>query len=132
MTMQTEEINTQVKFNKLKSKFTVSRPESIRDKVAAWAFENAEKPEAVIACLEGIDCAGCHSPAPIYYNDMAAELATHWPDIGDALGSYRDATGEAWAPKENQNFLTYLWFAYEWTAYELANQIRSDIESGEE
>lgn len=117
------------KFSELKSLYTVERPHTIREKLTEWAFDNADTIDAVIASLERIDCAGCYSPAPIYYHDMAAEIATHWPEIDEALDGYRDASGEAWTPKENQNFLTHLWFAYEWTAHELADAIRSDLET---
>src|SRR3954454_158392 len=96
----------------LRAKFTVDRPESIRETVAAWAFEDAAGADDVIRRLESIDCAGCHAPAPIYYHDMAREIGQHWQEIDDAIDNYRDATGEAWAPKPGQNFLTYLWFAY--------------------
>lgn len=119
-------------FERLKAKFTVTRPESIREKVAEWAFEDAADAESVIRQLESMDCAACHSPAPVYYSQMAAEIAAHWPDIDAAIDSYRDATGEAWAPRKDQNFLCYLWFAYEWTALELADEIRNANEAEEE
>jgi hypothetical protein len=123
--METTETNL---FIELKAKYTVSHPATIREKLAEWAFEGAESIDQVIRCLETIDCAACHSPAPIYYHDMAAEIAQVWPEIDEAIDGYRDATGEAWAPRENQNFLTYLWFAYEWIAHELASRISSDID----
>lgn len=60
---------------------------------------------------------------------MAAEIPLHWDEIDRALDEYRDATGAAWAPGAGQNFLTYLWFAYEWLADGLANEIRNEAES---
>jgi hypothetical protein len=116
----------------LKATFTVSRPQSIREKLADWAFADADDAEGVIASLERLDCAACYSPVPIYHHDMAREIGEHLPEIDAALDSYRDNTGQAWTPKEGQNFLTYLWFAYEWTAYELANDIRNELETSEE
>jgi hypothetical protein len=116
----------------LKAKFSDSNPKSIREQVAAWAFEDADHAERVITRLEELDCAACYSPAPIYYHDMAAGIAEHWQEIDAALDSYRDATGEAWTPQKDQNFLTHLWFAYEWTARELADDIRNEIESNPE
>lgn len=107
-----------------KARFTVSRPDSIREKVAAWAFEGTDSTQDAISRLESIDCAACCSPAPIYNRDMAREIAWHWQEIDAALDSYRDAAGIAWAPQEGQGVLTYLWFAYEWIAHELAAEIR--------
>jgi hypothetical protein len=113
----------------LKAKFTVSRPESILEKIAAWAFEDADDAARVITRLEELDCAGCYSPAPIYNHDLAREIVEHWTEIDDALDSYRENTGEAWTPKAGQSFLNHLWFAYEWTARDLADDIRSEVES---
>ena len=118
--------------DRLRQKFTVERPQTIKEIVAAWAFDDAETPDDVLGRLEYMDCAGCYSPAPIYNDDMAAEIARFWPEIDVAIESYRDATGEHWTPGKNQNFLCYLWFAYEWLASELASQIRSDYEGDAE
>jgi hypothetical protein len=115
----------------LKAKFTVERPDSIKEQVAAWAFEDANDAADAIGRLESIDCAGCHSPAPIFSHDMACEIASHWPEIDDAIDSYREATGEAWTPRENQGFLSYLWFAYEWVAHAMASEIRSFLDNDE-
>ena len=118
-------------FDSLKATFTVASPATIREKVAVWAFEDAEDADTVIANLERLDCAACYSPAPIYYTDMAREIGEHWPEIDDALENYRDNSGETWTPKPGQNFLTHLWFAYEWTAYQLANEIREEAEAAD-
>lgn len=111
-----------------KDKYIVANPASIREKLAAWAFEGAEDIQQVIYSLESMTCAGCFSPAPIHNDGMAREIARHWDEIDDALTVYREETGEAWAPREGQNFLTFLWFAYEWSAHELANEIHNEIE----
>ena len=118
-------------FERLKGRFTANRPETIRDKLAAWAFDGAETVGEAIGNLEQIDCAGCYSPSPFYFEDMAAEIARHWPEIDEALDSYREETGEAWTPKAGQGFLCHLWFAYEWAAAELASRIRAAVESGD-
>jgi hypothetical protein len=128
MTMHTKALIKQVTFESLKAKFSVSRPDTIREKVAAWAFENAENIEAVIACLERIDCAACYSPAPIYNYDMAREISWYWLEIDDARDAYQEATGEQWTPREHGGILSFLWFAYEWIAHELASEIRHTIE----
>ena len=118
-------------FDDLKATHTVAEPGTISEKVAAWAFEDAEDVAAVIDRLESLDCAACHSPAPIYNTDMAREIGEHWPEIDCALDDYQDAIGEAWTPKPDQSFLSYLWFAYEWTARNLADAIREEAEAGD-
>jgi hypothetical protein len=132
MTKKNKEINNQVIFDIVKAKFTVIRPESIREKVAAWAFENVEDIESVIACLERIDCAACYSPAPIYNHDMAREIGWHWQEIDEAIDGFRDETGEAPFLRKNHGFLNYLWFTYEWIAHQLASEIRNEIETTQE
>ena len=128
MRMHTEDLNTQVKFESLKAQFTVRRPETIREKVAAWAFENVKNIEAVIACLERIDCAGCYSPAPIYNHAMAREVNWYRLEIDEARDAYQDATGKQWTPSDHGGLLSYLWCAYKWIAHELASEIRHTIE----
>jgi hypothetical protein len=59
---------------------------------------------------------------------MAKEIACHWTEIDLAIDDYRDAVGRAWAPESDQGVLSYLWFAYEWIAHEIASEIRSDLE----
>ncbi len=119
-------------FESFKAKYTVDVPGNIREKLAAWSFAEAEDIDGVIACLERIDCAACYSPAPIFNHEMAAEIARFWPEIDQAMDGYRDATGEAWTLPEQAGVLAYLWFAYEWIAHELACEIRSEFENGQE
>lgn len=118
-------------FEELKAAHVIAEPGTITEKVASWAFEDAEDMETVIGRLESLDCAACHSPAPIYNTDMAREMVEHWPEIDCALDDYRDAIGEAWTPKPDQSFLTYLWFTYEWTARNLADAIRDETAAAE-
>ncbi len=119
------------KFDELKAAYVVAYPQTIREKLAAWAFDGDTDIEGVIRNLESVDCAASCSPAPVYYDDMAHEIGEHWLEIDDALSDYRNAIGEAWTPKPDQNFLTYLWFAYEWTARNLADAIREEAEAAD-
>lgn len=118
-------------FQTMRARYSNPRPQSIVERLGDWAFCEAESVDDAIRELESIDCAGCHSPAPITYHEMAAEVGRHWDEIDLASDAYREATGEAWAPEPGQNFLTHLWFAYEWLARDLACRIRTEAAGGE-
>lgn len=60
--------------------------------------------------------------ALIYTSDLMDKMATWKREILDALNEYYDATGEEYKTGEPGNFV---WFAVEWRAHELANQLRS-------
>jgi hypothetical protein len=104
--------------------------------VAEWALDamedNSYKAKDVIRHLETVDCAACHAPSGLIYNvDLADKLKLHWDDVNDAVEEYHDATGEWWhpglmadAPRGAAfNVLSYVWFAVEWYAQDLARLI---------
>lgn len=86
----------------------------------AGTFDEVKK--ELVTRLEQVNCSVGSSPAPIFNDKIAQEIGMYWEEINEALEEYYDATGEYWAPKDN-NVLTYLWFAYEWFASELASRI---------
>lgn len=110
---------------------TNSDTRPIVETLIAWAFDDESYSlENVLEWnLESIDCAGCHAPGGLIYNsDIAAKFADWWDDIDDALESYRDGTGEKFAPETCGQLV---WFAVEWYAHEIASFMRSEIEGAE-
>ena len=106
--------------------------DSIRGRCLDYALEGAEYDadcfgeyrKNVIRVLEQMDCAAGASPAPVYYYQMARELADHWLEVDDALEDCREQTGENW-PLGKGSVLNALWFAYEWNAHDLAGIIEN-------
>ncbi len=114
--------------------FTVSPTSSdtrpIVEALIEWAFDANESMTNVLERnLESISCAGGHAPGGlIYANEIAAKFADWWDDIDDSLESYRDVTGEKFAPETCGQLV---WFAVEWFAHEVAAFMRAEIEGAE-
>lgn len=84
--------------------------------------------ENVASRMGEVNCAACSSPAPVYNGRMAEKLAEVWSEVDDALDGWERNTGEYWTPnfKGGSNFLSYLWFAYEYFAADLHGQIEGE------
>lgn len=90
-----------------------------------WAkrYEDDGAENLVAWSLETTNCAGCHAPGGlIYNNEIAAKYAEWWDDIDTALDEYHDATGERYAPETTGQLV---WFAVEWFAQEMASFLRA-------
>lgn len=75
--------------------------------------------------LESCDCAVCHAPDGLIYNqELAEKFPIWWDSINDALEGYHEATGERYAPETCGQLV---WFAVEWYSYEIASLLRSEF-----
>ena len=90
-----------------------------------WAtqYEDETLDDLVLFSLESCNCAGCHAPnGLIFNNEVAAKYSDWWDQIDEAMDGYHDATGEWFAPETTGQLV---WFAVEWFASELASFLRS-------
>lgn len=87
-----------------------------------WAADYHEDGWNAAECLEAIDCAGCHAPGALIYNqDIANHYAIWWAEIDDAMLTYHEETDTRFAPETTGQLV---WFAVEWWAYRLASDVR--------
>ncbi len=86
--------------------------------------------DALIEHLQRIDCSTGHCPHGLMYNtDICSRLPSWSHSIDEALEEYREATGENWSPGDGCLTIgSLVWFAVEWVANEIANEIYSTDE----
>lgn len=96
------------------------------------AFEHDEGASArdVLRHMETIDCAACHAPHGLIYNQQVADKAALWWDeIDEALAQYREETGEHPAPRHGSITIGWLvWFAVEWVGHDAARFLENKLE----
>ena len=96
------------------------------------AFEHDEGASArdVLRHLETIDCAACHAPQGLIYNQQVADKAALWWDeINEALAQYQEETGEHPMPRYGSITIGWLvWFAVEWVGHDAARYLENKLE----
>ena len=96
------------------------------------AFEHDEGATArdVLRHLEMIDCAGCHAPQGLIYNQQVADkVALWWDEIDEAMSHYFEETGEHARPRDGSITIGWLvWFAVEWVGHDAARYLESRME----
>lgn len=96
------------------------------------AFEHDEGATAqdVLRHLEMIDCAGCHAPQGLIYNqDIADKVPLWWDEIDEAVAQYHEETGEHPAPRHGSITIGWLvWFAVEWISHAAARFLEHKME----
>ena len=98
--------------------------EVLWDWAKGWEDEGSE--HLVVWSLETVDCAACHAPGGLIYNqDIANKYAAWWEYIDEAMDSYQGDTGERFAPETTGQLV---WFAVEWVAQDMACFLRSHAE----
>jgi hypothetical protein len=110
-------------------------PNDIARAVLEWvrdAFEHDEGASArdVLRHLETIDCAGCHAPSGLIYNqDIAGKVGEWWDAIDEALWHYHEETGEHPMPRHGSITIGWLvWFAVEWVGHDAARHLENKLE----
>lgn len=95
----------------------------IKSALAEWALNYDYAGFAsVVEALEGCDYGACFAPSGLIYNhDLAEKVQEWWVEINDALDAYEDATGERYGVSSIGQLV---WFAVEWTASEMAAEMR--------
>lgn len=100
------------------------------------AFEHDASATAqdVLRHLESLNCAGCHAPQGLIYNqDIADKVALWWDEIDAALADHYEQTGQNPQPKgrDAEGALTIgwlVWFAVEWVGYDAASFLSHKME----
>ena len=96
------------------------------------AFEHDASATAqdVLRHLESLNCAGCHAPRGLIYNqDIADKVALWWDEIDEAMAHYFEETGEHPAPRDGSVTIGWLvWFAVEWVGHDAARLLESNME----
>lgn len=109
-------------------------PGEIAAAILEWAqdaFDNDEGATArdVLRHLETIDCAGCHAPRGLIYNqDVADKLPLWWSEIDEAMNHYFEETGEHARPRDGSITLGWMvWFAVEWVGHDAASYLSNKM-----
>jgi len=109
---------------------------NISHAILQWArdaFEHDEGATArdVLRHLEMIDCAGCHAPQGLIYNqELADKVGEWWDEIDVAMAHYFEETGEHARPREGAIEIGWLvWFAVEWVGHDAAHYLESRMEA---
>lgn len=88
----------------------------------------------VLRHLETIDCAGCHAPQGLIYNqDIADKVPLWWDEIDEALADHYEQTGEnpsrIYRDSEGALSIGWLvWFAVEWVGHDAARFLEDKME----
>lgn len=96
------------------------------------AFEHDATATArdVLRHLETIDCASCHAPRGLIYNQhIADKIPTWWDEIDEAMAHYFEDTGEHARPRDGSITIGWLvWFAVEWVGHDAARYLEGRME----
>ena len=133
--METKTIETAKDALAVLNEWQEIKPGHISHAILQWtrdAFENDESASArdVLRHLETIDCAACHAPQGLIYNQhIADKAALWWDEIDETLAQYHEETGEHPKPRDGSITIGWLvWFAVEWIGHDAARYLESRVE----
>ena len=133
--METKTIETAQDALQVLAEWHERNPGNISHAILQWTrdyFDNDATATArdVLRHLEMIDCAGCHAPQGLIYNqNIADKIPTWWDEIDEAMAHYHEETGEHARPRDGSITIGWLvWFAVEWVGYDAARYLESRME----
>jgi hypothetical protein len=133
--METKTIETAKDALAVLNEWQEIKPGHISHAILQWtrdAFEHDEGATArdVLRHLEMIDCAGCHAPQGLIYNqEVADKVALWWDEIDEAMAHYYEEIDDHALPIRGPITIVWMvWFAVEWVGRDAARYLESRME----